>query len=168
MTLGEFYRRAYANTPDIAGHLPGFVAEVLTRDAQQVIEVGVGNGNSSAAWLFGLAGTGGHLWSVDIEPTAAAFELQGICPDWTYVIGDSLACADLAPQGADILFIDSLHTYDQTLAELEVYVPHVKPGGVVLLHDTVTHPPVAAALVAFCGDGWTNITHTSGLGRIDL
>jgi predicted O-methyltransferase YrrM len=168
VNLAEFYDRAYRNTPDIAGHLPGFIAEVIDRAAAQVIEVGVGAGNSSAAWLTGLAQTGGRLWSVDIEPTPAAWELQDICPEWTYVVGDSIACEPFAPHGADILFIDSLHTFEQTLAELEVYVPHVKPGGVVLLHDTGTHPPVAQAITAFCGVQWSNLDHTSGLGRIDL
>jgi len=166
MTLDEFYLRA-RGASEIAGHYPLFHAEVRERHAQTVIEVGVGAGNSSAAWLTALAHTGGRLWSVDIEPTDRAWELKDLCPEWVYVVGDSLACEPFAPYDADILFIDSLHSFDQTLAELEMYVPHVKAGSVVLCHDTHTHPTVAEALNEF-GLAWTDIPHTSGLGRIDL
>ena len=36
----------------------------------------------------------------------------------------------------DLLFIDTSHQYRHTLDELTVYGPRVKPGGVILLHDT--------------------------------
>ena len=35
----------------------------------------------------------------------------------------------------DLLFIDTLHTYDQATAELARYGPYVRSGGVVIMHD---------------------------------
>jgi hypothetical protein len=40
----------------------------------------------------------------------------------------------------DILFIDSLHTYDHTLQELQLYVPLMAPNGLIILHDSYMSP----------------------------
>ena len=40
-----------------------------------------------------------------------------------------------------MLFIDTSHAYEHTLAELRKFVPLVAPGGTVLLHDTRLEVP---------------------------
>ena len=35
----------------------------------------------------------------------------------------------------DLLFIDASHQYDDVLRDVRTFVPHVKPGGWVALHD---------------------------------
>ena len=83
------------------------------------------------------------------------------------------------------LLIDSSHEYDQTIAELEAYWPRVRPGGLVLLHDTMWDTtddpqrwcteldyvggPVARAIEAFTGAHgltWHNRPGSYGLGVI--
>ena len=160
MNLQAFYEHSVGSTPDIADHLPQFVTWATNAT---VIEIGVGSANSSSAWLYG----GATLWSVDHIPTPRAMLLAEMIPTWRYNIGDSLYWEPLALRNVDIVFIDSGHTYDLTLAELAAYAPHVAPGGKILLHDTITHPPVLAAIQAFAAD-YTNDPTGSGLGIIQL
>lgn len=161
MTLAEFYQQSIASTPDISDHLPLFVEWA---DGKTVIEVGVGSGNSSSAWLHG----GATLWSVDHVPMPRALELAAMVPEWEYHVGGSVECAPCAPWNVDILFIDSGHDYDLTLTELHAYAPHVRPGGKILLHDTVTWQPVVDAIDDFVGEReWRNDRVGSGLGIIE-
>ena len=95
------------------------------------------------------------------------------------------------PKKADVVFMDTSHTFEQQLAELRAYVPRVKPGGTVLVHDTQCVPldnfesdsfiakpqaegPVTDALDAFCeesGLSWVN-RHSElpyyGMGVIEI
>jgi cephalosporin hydroxylase len=84
----------------------------------------------------------------------------------------------------DILFIDTSHAYMHTLRELEAWMPFVRPGGTVLLHDTEYDPqpvevggvpqpkwPVSVALSEYCGARglkWENHTGCNGLGVIRI
>jgi hypothetical protein len=50
----------------------------------------------------------------------------------------------------DVLFIDTTHAYAQTSLEIELYLPKVRPGGVVLMHDVeLEHPELAPGDAAF-------------------
>ena len=55
---------------------------------------------------------------------------------WSFVQGDDLTL-ELPVTEFDVLFIDTSHFYAHTLTELRRFVPLVKPGGTVLLHDTL-------------------------------
>jgi predicted O-methyltransferase YrrM len=125
---------------DIQGHLPRLHAEASTGDAV-VIELGVRSGFSTAAFLAAVEQHGGHVYSVDTDPVHVPWSNH---PQWSFVHGDDLWIADQLPDGVDVVFIDTSHTYQQTSAELEMYVPKVKVGGVVLLHDVELEHPVAS------------------------
>ena len=90
------------------------------------------------------------------------------------------------PKPFDVAFMDTSHTYEQTIAELSRWEPRVKRGGCIMLHDpqwewpSVSLPkptgPVARALDEYCANSgsrvrWTN-RHSepgfAGLGVIDL
>ena len=167
MTVAEAYTVACAEAIDIQWHLPT-LRDYASR-AAQVIEVGVGAANSTVAFLLGLEESGGRLWSVDIEPAPIPDWLKAH-PQWTFTAGDSLAHHGAAPSDVDVLFIDSEHSFAQTYAELVAYVPHVRSGGVVLLHDTGGHQPgVRQAIDLFCAErewGWVDNPDCYGLGLI--
>jgi predicted O-methyltransferase YrrM len=165
----DAYLEECVNHSDIYIHLPVLFAAAST--AQTVIEIGVGSFRSTSALMAGVEVSGGQLWSVEIDTRPSPDWLEGHA-QWTLTEGDSLAVVDQAPENVDLLFIDSEHTYDQTFAELEAYVPRVRSGGVVLLHDTETsHARVKDALNDWCpahGLTWTNTPECYGLGRIDI
>jgi cephalosporin hydroxylase len=175
--LTSQYVRACATPSDIYEHLPTFVGLVEELEATTVIELGTRGGVSTVAWLYGLEKTDGHLWSVDIDP-APEFEHGR----WTFIQGN-----DLDPQIvgqlplADIVFIDTSHHYEQTVAELNVYRWKVRPGGKIVLHDTeLARPegapprpryPVRTAVEEFCSDeglAWMNYPNCWGLGIVSI
>lgn len=173
MQLAELYAKVAATRSDIQEHLGKFVA--LALKSETVIELGTRGGVSTVAWLYGLEGHG-HLWSVDISaPPKLSYD------NWTFVRGDDCSpdVLDQLPSEADVVFIDTSHAYEHTLRELDLYVPRVKPGGRVLLHDTELEAPdgfadgppfpVKKAVEEFCtahGLDWTNHPHCWGLGEV--
>lgn len=105
------------------------------------VELGVCGGGAS----FHLA-TGhpsGRVIGIDVGieyPSNIAFITQN-CPNWTMLIGDSVGLAyrvrafvqECGPIG--ILFIDTVHTYEQTMREMSAYRPMMARGGVICLDD---------------------------------
>lgn len=126
------WERVRTTPSDIVDHLPFMHGLAVGMNAQTIIELGVRHGTSTIAWLHALRHTGGVLWSVDSNPRPFVFE------PWAFMQSDDMdmATRDRLPLGADIVFIDTDHLYDHTLAELEAYAPHTRAGGVIVLHDT--------------------------------
>lgn len=185
MNIVEQFRaehRSRCNTwSDIVDWLPTLYDTVCGYPGATVVELGVRSGNSTAAFLAAVAEHGGHVWSADINvpQVPAWWSPSGL---WTVKIGDDVNPAVVfdMPTEVDVLFIDSSHHYDHTLEELRTYVPRVRPGGTVLMHDTelerpdgyVGDPfPVARALDTYCeekGLTWENRSGCYGLGVIQI
>jgi hypothetical protein len=169
--IAEEYEYRCAMDSDIALHLP-FLHEAA-RDAT-VIELGVRTGNSTAAFLA----AGAQVWSADIDgPQVPPEWLEN--PAWHFVHGNDLDPAVQAalPAEVDIVFIDSDHGYDHTMAELRAYAPRARR--LVLLHDTQLLPgggdsgspggPVGMAAGDYCAEAgldWVNRPGSYGLGVI--
>lgn len=183
MDLDALYHAAWTTDSDIRGHVPTFADACIELDAANVIELGVRTGVSTIGWLYGLASTGGWLYSVDVHPHKSPL-VSDVSNGWTFVLGNDLDANVVSqlPDVVDIVFIDTSHTYDQTLAELALYVPRVREGGRVYLHDTeLERPesigrddqpyPVKRALDLYCmanGLKWSNNPACYGLGLIQL
>jgi cephalosporin hydroxylase len=122
---------------DIAPHFPTFVRLIVEHRVRGVIELGVRTGQSTAAWLYYI-GRRGHVWSVDIEEPWLPHRTG-----WTLIVGDDTDpdVAAQLPGLVDLLFIDTDHAYAHTLAELDLYGPRVRSGGVIVLHDTENEQP---------------------------
>lgn len=175
----EYSRRCYMGG-DIHAHLPTLFEYASAGDVK-IIELGVRGGDSTTAFLAAIELYGGHLWSCDIDLPWFLNEYQTAAGDvWTFVLADDIEAEHQAPNKVDILFIDTSHTYDHTRRELDVYASHVKPGGVILLHDTELEQPadsppsdppfpVLVAVTEFCeSTGWELklIPGCNGLGII--
>lgn len=146
----ERYQQHYATPSDIQHHL-GLLFS-LARGT--VLELGTRSGVSTAALLAGVERHGGHVWSVDIDPSCGA--LYPGHPQWAFVQSDSRN-ADLVPRvGAiDLLLIDSEHTLEMAQAELALWADSIAPGGTILMHDPETFPGVRRAAQEFAdAHGW--------------
>ena len=139
--LRELWRRAQHGS-DISDHLPRLF-ELASVPHVKVIELGVRSGDSTSAFLAAAQAHDGEVWSVDIsEPRVPEFWRE--LPFWYLTVGDDLEVSDRLPDQVDVVFIDTSHTFEQTKAELELYVGKVKPGGVIVLHDTELERPDAS------------------------
>lgn len=130
---------------DTHAHLP-FLKEHAKGN---VLEIGVHCGISTTALLAGLEENGGHLWSIDVHPSCR-YVWYGH-PQWTFCCtwsGDEVQ-PDLP---LDLVFIDGNHEFGWVMQDLESWVPKVRPGGLILLHDadTGSFPGVRAAIDAYC------------------
>ena len=53
----------------------------------------------------------------------------------------------LKDEKVDFLFIDGDHTYQGVKQDFQMYSPLVKKGGIVAVHDIVTHDPASGCEV---------------------
>jgi len=109
--------------------------------AQQIVEIGFGGANSALAFLLALKETGGHLYSIDIQPDPGAIsriEKANMMSRFHLIHGKSQEVWKQVPSEIDILLIDGNHSYNQCKLDYELYEPLVKSGGFILFHDSST------------------------------
>lgn len=184
-TARDGYLDRCSRWSDIQEYLPFLYETARSYDQVRVLELGSRKGNSTLAFLAAAEETGGHVWSGDIDDVRLFPDGIGPFarhPRWTFVRGDDMdvTVQSLLPARCDVLFIDTSHEYEHTLAELRAYMPRVAEGGVALFHDTNVMgwpgyqwdgdvAPVAAALDEYCAEAglsWVNLPGTYGLGII--
>jgi len=146
-----------------AGEATAYCAKLLynfvtENNCKVILELGTGTGVSTRAFLLACKVTGGHLWSVD-KASILVRNLHlgnkrerhlgkdwGLTSMWTPTgKTDSLDYEWNTP--IDLLFIDTSHTYEQTLAELNKFTPFVKYEHKILLHDSLLDGVKMAGLV---------------------
>jgi cephalosporin hydroxylase len=175
LTFADEYAQRLASWSDVQYCMPRMFEAALRYPDVTVLELGVRSGNSTSAFLAAAEKTGGHVWSVDTAPPDVPRHWAG-SDLWTFVQGDDLTL-ELPATEFDVLFIDTSHHYAHTLTELRRFVPLVKPGGTVLLHDTLlAHVdgedlpfPVTLALASFCAEsacGWVEHGGPTGFASI--
>lgn len=134
MTLEELYAKHCQSGTAIAAHLPRL--RQLATGCELAVEFGVKRGGSSTALLLGAA----RVLSFDVLETASARQLEELVGErWTYRLEDSRR-AHIPP--CDLLFIDSLHTYEQVRAELDRHADQVQRW--LVFHDVTTFGEVGA------------------------
>lgn len=131
MDFKEIFDKA-CNTPhNIEQHLPKLYE--LASQVKSVTELGVDIGMSTRAFLYARPE---KLTSIDIVEYPNVREYFDYCQsqglNYQYIIQDDLTL-ELEP--TDLLFIDSLHTYDHLKKELELHAG--KANKYIVFHDTV-------------------------------
>ena len=184
-TIHDAYQDRLCKWSDIREYLPFLYEQARSRPGCRVLELGVRRANSTIAFLAGVSGSGGRVWSCDITDVRIIPGGIGVwagSPQWAFLAGDDLdpqVLGQMPPQ-VDVLFVDANHEYGHVLAECRAYVPRVAPGGVALFHDTNVQEwpgypwkgdrtPVAQALDEYCAEAgleWENIPGEYGMGVI--
>lgn len=125
------YQRAKKTPSDINQNLP--ILYELAKECETIIEMGVRTGVSTRAFL----NTSASLISIDIEKNTTVEELFALADKkrkpCQYIIGDVLKME--IPE-TDLLFIDTLHTYEQLVQELKLHGNKAKKY--LIFHDTHT------------------------------
>jgi len=129
MIIDELYKQRCEQQSDINEHLPKL--QELAKKVCRVTEFGVREGNSTIALASARPV---RMTSYDINPMNKDLEkLLTNNTNFQFVLGDSTK-VDIEP--TDLLFIDTLHTYDQLLVEL--FRHHRNVSKYIVLHDTVS------------------------------
>ena len=111
-------------------------------DARTILEIGAADGGSSVILAAQAAEREGRLYSIEGNPKAlmlanlAAYGLQDRCtllPAWSPWLGP---LEQQIPARVDLLFIDGRHDIRWCLVDYHYWEPRVRPGGVIVFHDT--------------------------------
>ena len=150
MTVQQHYEQALAEAYNFREFM-----ELLKSYAQQcysVTEFGVHKGNSTWALLAGgpwkmtsydiaIQEESGHgAFASTVE--AAREAVAGSHKEFRFICGDS---AKVDIEETDLLFIDSLHTFDHLTAELTRH--HKKVNRFIILHDTTTFGSIDETMI---------------------
>jgi hypothetical protein len=136
MNLEEIYKSKCELSSDINEHLP--TLKRYTEDCEHITEMGVRWVVSTYAFMMGKPK---KLISIDIDP----IERHGISVeyltqlgndngiDFKFILSDTLT---IEIEETDLLFLDTLHTYNQVKGELSLHSNKVRKY--IIFHDT-TH-----------------------------
>jgi hypothetical protein len=104
----------------------------------KMVELGSWAGESSC--IFAASGLFGKLWLVDLwhQP-----ENEGVCEynmrrfgaSVEMVQGDMFAIGADWSEPLDVVYLDADHSYESTVRALDVWQPHIRPGGIMAGHD---------------------------------
>lgn len=119
---------------DILHHLS--VLEYYASHCRYIVEFGVRDAFSTVAFLSGLP-VGGSLLSIDIEESVTVKILRKMetGKNWEFRLASSLD-QNLNIGNPDLIFFDTLHTYEQLDAELKRHMD--KSKRYLAFHDTLT------------------------------
>jgi len=151
-------------TSDTAHHLSFLKQICFDTNAKLVLELGVRKGESTRSFLSAMEKLNGKLISIDIDDCSGVSN----SPNWEFHQMNDLDF-DTNSDEFDIIFIDTSHTYEQTLAELRKFAPKLKSSGVILLHDTLTFQSVSEAIQTYLKENpnryrFENRKGSNGLG----
>lgn len=124
----------------LSGHLATLFWECMRSRPDLVVEVGVRSGESTEVFCRAAEHYNGTVVSVDIAPPLRLFDY----PKWVFYqerseeLGRRFEAVqrDLGLGPIDVLFLDSSHLYDETVVELEAWLPHLSPTALLICHDT--------------------------------
>ena len=151
---------------DISDHLPTIFADIVGAQPRLIVELGTRGGESTKTILGAAAHSDARVLSIDIDDCKGVAVADSLKARWEFIQADDVAfgrerfrewCAakGIAPS-IDVLFIDTSHLYEHTVAEIAQWEGFVPEGGIILFHDTNlrrTARTVGNKLLDF---GWDN------------
>jgi len=138
------------------GHLFAWLA--ATRRPGVIVEVGTAFGVSGMYWVAGLAEAGGGVlltfdpnetWHAIAKSNIARIGPQAVAVPRT--VEDALE-ETLGGRAVDLCFIDAIHTGEFVRAQLDLILPRLSPGALVLLDDITFSDDMAACWAALADD----------------
>lgn len=149
--LARNFPRPMAVEVETAEFLYGIVRAVKPTNA---IETGTFEGFSAVDIARALKDNKqGILWTIDFKDYGAEknFEDCGVKEQINQIIGISPAALEkiVSQNDIDFAFLDSEHTYNAVLAELEILHKYFKPGSYITGHDCIRYNTINQAVNDF-------------------
>lgn len=118
-----------------------------TLGARTYLEIGVDQGQAFCAIRAPI--------KIGVDPVSAAPAVQAEVkrPGSSYfsIASDEFFerhAPEVLAAGADVVFIDGLHTYQQTHRDIHHALQYLAPGGIILVHDCLPASPLEATVAA--------------------
>jgi len=134
--FNQLYINACNTRSDINEHLP--VLDRLAKDCTHVTEFGVRDGTSTVVWFYNDVTLIGYDFYFSPEVNQMFVQANAAGKNTQYRMANILALQDI--DETDLLFIDSLHNYDQCIFELTHFAHRVRKY--IVFHDTVSYGKV--------------------------
>ena len=148
-TLNDAIRagQLYANVPAADGRMLRILAESM--NAKNVVEIGTSTGLSGLWLSMALDKTGGKLTTFEYDSGRAAtaranFKKAGVDRFVTIVEGDAHQTISRLKEPIDLVFIDA--DKEGYVDYLNKLLPLVRPGGMILAHNTGMAPDYMQAV----------------------
>ena len=137
--INLFFEQKKYTSSDINEHME--TLKKYSEECETIIEMGVRSIVSTWGFLNGLKKTKGKLLCIDVthpsyfnanpslEETISIAEKEGI--EMKFLLADTLK---IKIDNTDLLFIDTLHNYEQLIAELNLHSKNVNKY--IIMHDT--------------------------------
>jgi cephalosporin hydroxylase len=158
--LKDIRNRSENKKTDISDHLETLFVECLNIESKLIVELGVGDGESTFVLERVANLWGAKLVSVDIVDCQKVSTFK----DRIFIKKDDIAFAAEFPGWCrernivpviDVLFIDTSHLYDHTVAEIKAWFPYLALRTKVFFHDT-NMSEVFVRKDGSTGKGWDN------------
>jgi len=150
---------------DISDHLNTLFFLAVAQRPRLLVELGTRGGESTRALLAAAETCNATLLSVDLDPCDGL--ALPFADRWHFEQADDVVfgrerfdawrrttLGDARP--IDLLFLDTSHVYTHTRQELDAWMPHLAPDGLLLLHDTNMGQGAYARLDGSVASGWDN------------
>lgn len=144
-------RKSFTSEPSVGRFLGQLV---FYRKPAVVVELGCFVGWASAHLALALQANGhGKLYCVDsdqknLDATVANLKRLGLDGVTSALLGKSTEEKVVSglPDKIDILFVDTSHTYRDTIDEISLYSSRMGETGCMVLHDSISFPGVRRAI----------------------
>jgi predicted O-methyltransferase YrrM len=105
--------------------------------ARNILELGAYEGKTTKLLSEVAVANGGQVAAVESDPArAAALQALGL-PAVQVVCDDAISVLKRDVPPWDFAFVDDDHTYAHVAEELELLIPQMRRGGLIVMHDVI-------------------------------
>ena len=109
-------------------------------NSKKIVELGCTPGGSTIPLLWAAERNDGYLWSCDLaNPPTKIPHYNSSDMSKRAIIG-GIKASELGKVWfhgeVDFIYLDTSHAYEDTIEEINAWLPHLKEGGLFVFHDT--------------------------------
>lgn len=140
---------------DISSHIPALFTYAALLNPKLIVEAGVRGGQSTKPFYKAMDFCNATMIGLDIESSYAA--AYNALTNSLFVHMNDLDFADYYKKSSyhntpiDLIFIDTSHEYEHTLAEIKMFVPLLNDNGILAFHDSNVTPLAQSTFVRING-----------------